>query len=227
MIFLLLCVCRPAESISRWKHSVQKMLKRRSTKGKSESGQNEDRTCEWNHLFVSRDGVVLSLQELSASGDQEGPVCSGEAGSSAHGRDHQTVPDVGQTSAPGGLAGQRGDQPAHTWTFHTLVNKKIQDFILLHKQKVRSPVREAGPGCEKTRFYITFPTLMRIIAAAWCLNQQQSDDPVVSNLLDQDVWTDSSSSSVSLWPHLSDSFNFKQLIQQKMEIQSICSHPKP
>lgn len=57
---------------------------------------------------------VECLQELGASGDQEGPVCSGEAGSSAHGRDHQTVPDVGQTSAPGGLAGQRGDQPAHT-----------------------------------------------------------------------------------------------------------------
>ncbi|KAM7398729.1 hypothetical protein PAMP_018045 [Pampus punctatissimus] len=48
-------------------------------------------------------------KELGASGDQEGTIRSGEARSSADSRNHPTVPDVGQTSASGGLSGQGGN----------------------------------------------------------------------------------------------------------------------
>lgn len=52
--------------------------------------------------------VTAPVQELSASGNSEGAVRPGKSGTTTHGRDHQAVPNVGQTAAPGGFTGQGG-----------------------------------------------------------------------------------------------------------------------
>lgn len=81
--------------------------------------QKDDWTKSWIWTGTSSISPVL-LQELGASGDQEGTVRSGETRSSAHSRDHQTVPDVRQTSSPGGLPGQGGE----TWENETHLNTR-------------------------------------------------------------------------------------------------------
>lgn len=58
---------------------------------------------------IQQTGVLILFQELRSSGDPKGPVRSREAGSSADGRNHPAVPDVGQTAASGGVPGQGGD----------------------------------------------------------------------------------------------------------------------
>ncbi|KAM8822199.1 uncharacterized protein ACB058_021573 isoform 4-T4 [Synchiropus picturatus] len=50
-------------------------------------------------------------EELGASADPEGPVRPGDGGSWAPGGDQAPLPAVGQSSAPGGLAGQGGVLP--------------------------------------------------------------------------------------------------------------------
>lgn len=57
-------------------------------------------------MFALKLHVLLGvLQEFGASGDQEGPVRSGEARAAAHGGDHAAVLDVGQAAALGGVSG--------------------------------------------------------------------------------------------------------------------------
>lgn len=70
------------------------------------------------------------MQELGASGDQEGSVRSGEAWSSADGGDHPQLPDVRQVPAPGGISGQRGAQTAPIPTNQSFVFMLIMVFCV-------------------------------------------------------------------------------------------------
>lgn len=103
----LLAPFRPVAWTLRSKPSVPRTWRRRSIKGKKVGGA----TVGWPPQGFS---TVMSLpdaapvQELGEAGDPEGAVRSGESGTSANGGDHQAVPDVRQTAAPGGLAGQGG-----------------------------------------------------------------------------------------------------------------------
>ncbi|KAI4794828.1 hypothetical protein KUCAC02_031816, partial [Chaenocephalus aceratus] len=82
----------------------------------------------------------VDFEELCASGDQEGSVCSGEAGPSADRRDDPTVPDVGQTAAPGGVPGQRDLLPRRTVKKMKISVRQYADICLFNTAQYKCPV---------------------------------------------------------------------------------------